>query len=52
VPKKIIAVRVKKQEIRELKKIAREAKDEDITVSSMVRVAIREFLNRRKRRRK
>jgi predicted transcriptional regulator len=43
-PKKLRAVRIKE---RDLKELARLAKKEDETVSSLIQQAIREFLNRK-----
>jgi predicted transcriptional regulator len=46
-PKKLRAVRIKDRDLKELAKIA---KREDETVSSLIQQAIREFLNRRVKR--
>jgi len=46
-PKLLRAVRIKERDLKELAKIA---KREDETVSSLIQQAIREFLNRRAKR--
>jgi predicted transcriptional regulator len=45
VPKKLTGIRIKERDLAELEKLA---KKEDETVSSLIRQAIREFLDRRK----